>query len=57
MICDLSLAETIQFFRLEVTYTYHCTLETEITENCSIICKNIYPVLVISVVVLYKYWG
>lgn len=55
MIPDLSLAETIQLFGLEVTYTYHYALETQITENNSIICKNIYPAIVNSVVLLYKY--
>lgn len=42
MISDLSLAETIQIFGLEVTYTYHYALETQIIENSSIICKKIF---------------
>lgn len=47
------LTETIQFFKLEVSYTYHYALETaQITVNDSIICKNIYPVFVTSIVVL-----
>lgn len=47
MISDLSLAETIQIFGLEVTYTYHYALETQIIENSSIICKKYLPVLAI----------
>lgn len=38
------LAETVQFFKLEDSYTYHYPLETaQITENYSIICKKYLP--------------
>lgn len=54
---SFGLAEAIQFFKLEGTYTYHYPLGTaQITENYSIICKNIYLVFVTSIVVfLYSF--